>query len=66
MDDVSQRLSRSLWVGIGLLILVLGLAYLSSRVDAQRRLNRPLPVLGPVADFTLTNQNGTPVTLALG
>lgn len=57
--------SRSLvWVGIGLtltlVLLAFGLTALRRRTPAEK----PLPVYGQVADFRLTNQLGTPVSLA--
>ncbi|MGC3957300.1 MAG: SCO family protein [Verrucomicrobiota bacterium] len=51
---------RTLWIGIVLLALILGLAALVTTRQSQI----PLPVWGTVADFTLTNQLGQPVTLA--
>ena len=64
MDD-TPGLPRAVWVGLGLMFGLLALAFFGSVmqvVRVQSRLN--LPVLGPVADFTLTNQDGQPVTLA--
>jgi len=64
MDETSGRLSRTLWIGVGLLIIILAVAMALSRVEPKRGRAATLPVLGPVADFTLTNQNGQAVTLA--
>ena len=61
MADNSRQLPRTLWIGVGLL---LGLAWLLSLAESQRLHHRPLPVLGQIADFTLTNQNGQVTTLA--
>jgi protein SCO1/2 len=51
-----------LWVGLGLagslLVLALLLAVLKARTV------HPLPIYGPVASFTLTNQDNRPVTLS--
>jgi protein SCO1/2 len=44
-----------------LLLGCLGLAYLLSLAELKRQ--RPLPVLGRIADFTLTNQDGQVTTL---
>ena len=64
MDSAPEKMSRTLWVGVGLLIVILAVAWVLSRVSSQRpRLDTP-PVFGQVADFTLTNQNGGTVTLA--
>lgn len=62
MDQTNQRMSRTLWVGVGLLIVILAVAFVMSRVSPAR--GPAAPVLGQVADFTLTNQNGQMVTLA--
>ena len=65
MDQTPERISRTLWVGIGFLIVIFCVAYVLSRVESKRPATRPaLPVIGPVADFALTNQQGRVVTLA--
>ncbi len=64
MADNSRQLPRTLWIGFGLLIGMLGLAWLLSLAENQRLSHRPLPVLGQISDFTLTNQNGQATTLA--
>lgn len=63
MDDSSERLSRSLWIGIGLTIVLIAVTVVMGRVKPRPH-GPKLPVIGPVADFTLTNQLGKPVTLA--
>lgn len=64
MNSAPERISRTLWVGIGLLIVILAVSYALSLVSSQRsRLDAP-PVYGRVAEFTLTNQSGQAVTLA--
>ncbi|HEU0038044.1 MAG TPA: SCO family protein [Verrucomicrobiae bacterium] len=63
MDEIPQRLSRTLWVGVGLLIVILAVAAVLSRVEPKRGRAAAPPVLGQVADFTLTNQSGQAVTL---
>jgi len=64
MDEIPQRLSRTLWIGVGLLIVILAVAAVLSRVEPRRGRAAAPPVLGQVADFSLTNQNGQTVTLA--
>ena len=64
MADVPQQLPRTLWIGIVLLLVVLCLAYALSLMELNRAYQRALPVLGPVADFTLMNQDGRATTLA--
>ena len=56
--------SRFIWLGLGLatalFLLVVWLPFLAqTRPEA-----RPLPVYGQIADFSLTNQNGTATTRA--
>jgi len=58
----SSRLPQTFWVGAFLLFGLLGLAYLLSLAEFQKQ--RALPVLGRIADFTLTNQDGRLTTLA--
>ena len=64
MDVTSERLSRTLWIGVGLLIVILAVALALSGVEPKRGRAAAPPVLGQVADFMLTNQNGQTVTLA--
>jgi cytochrome oxidase Cu insertion factor (SCO1/SenC/PrrC family) len=62
------KLSRFLWTGVllllGTLLLWLLLAQLQRVAQHRDELAHPLPVIGQVAGFTLTNQNGQTVTLA--
>lgn len=62
MSEPFQQLPRTLWLGLVLLLGFLGLAYLLSLAEVKQQ--RKLPVIGAVADFTLTNQNGKVTTLA--
>jgi protein SCO1/2 len=64
MAESPQQLPRTLWVGIGLLLVVLCMAYALSLMELNRAHQRALPVLNPVADFTLMNQDGRATTLA--
>ena len=65
MENNSRALPRTFWVGVSLLFSLLGLAYLLSLVQFQRQ-HQPsrLRVIGPVSDFTLTNQDGRVTSLA--
>lgn len=62
MNPAPRQLSRLVWVGVALCaaLLLLTLAVAMLRTPGAR----PLPALGQVSDFTLTNQLGQPVTLA--
>ena len=65
MNESSQRPPRTIWVGFGFVSGLLGLALLISLLQINRsRHLLQLPVLGPVADITLTNQDGQLATLA--
>jgi len=64
MDEPSQKFSRTLWIGLGLLIVILLTSYVVSRLGRRHTsVSSPL-VLGEVADFGLTNQAGVTVSLA--
>lgn len=65
MADNSSQLPRSFWLGSTVVFGLIGLMYLFYFVQlAGRHHHKELPVLGAVADFTLTNQNEQAVTLA--
>jgi protein SCO1 len=65
MADTPPQLPRTLWIGILLLLVVLCLAYALSLLGLKRvHQQHDLPVLGQVAGFTLTNQDGAVTTLA--
>jgi len=60
MEPSTERLSRTVWIGVTLVILLLGGAVVLSRLQPRQP---PLPVLGQIADFFLTNQLGQATTL---
>src|SRR5208337_3609220 len=65
MTDTPPQLPRTLWIGLLLVLVVLCLAYALSLMELNGLHRRKLPpVLGPVADFALLNQDGREVTLA--
>jgi protein SCO1/2 len=64
MSEPSSKLPQTLWLGLGLLLGFLGLAYLLSLAEFKRQHRQSLPVIGAVAGFTLTNQDGKVTTLA--
>jgi protein SCO1 len=64
MAEIPQQLPRMLWLGISLLFGLLGLTYLLSLAEISRAVRAAPPVLGRIADFTLTNQDGQATTLA--
>src|ERR1035441_3547341 len=63
MTENSSRPPRTIWIGLTLLFGFIGLAFVLWFVDFNRSQHPPLPVIGPVADFTLTNQDGKISTL---
>jgi protein SCO1 len=65
MTDTPQQLPRTLWIGLLLVLVMLCLAYALSLMEFNRAHRQPaLPVLGPVADFALLDQDGRATTLA--
>jgi protein SCO1/2 len=65
MFEQPRPISRTLWVGFSLLVGMIGLAIILMAFGNSRSQNTSLPdVLGQVADFTLTNQDGSVTTLA--
>src|ERR1051325_8359557 len=64
MDQTTERLTRTIWIGVGLIIVILCVAYVLSQLKPRRTTHPKLPVISQVADFTLTNQAGQSVTLA--
>jgi protein SCO1 len=63
MNSPARKLPLSIVVGLLLLILTLALAALVAELKV-RLTHPPLPVLGQVGDFALTNQAGAAVSLA--
>jgi protein SCO1/2 len=59
-----KNFPRTIWLGMSLAFGLLGLGYLVSLTEMARDRKPALPVLGHIADFTLTNQDGQITTLA--
>jgi protein SCO1/2 len=59
-----RQFSQTIWLGLGLALGLLGLGYLVSLTELGRARKIPLPAIGQIADFTLTNQDGKITTLA--
>jgi len=65
MTEVSPRPPRTIWLGFLLFFALFALAFLLWSLQAARNFGQlPLRVIGPVADFTLTNQDGQATSLA--
>ena len=58
------RTERLVWIGLGLTTAFLLLASLLAVLKVRAGFGKPLPVIGQVADFALTNQNGRAISLA--
>jgi len=65
MTDIPARPPRAIWVGFILFFALLALAFCLWFFQAMRQAGQPqLGVLGPVVDFSLTNQDNRDVSLA--
>jgi protein SCO1/2 len=65
MTENAPRPPRTIWVGFLVFFALFALAFLLWLERAARNFGEvPLRMLGPVADFTLTNQDNQAVTLA--
>ncbi len=64
MDNSSPKSSRSVWIGLALVVATLGIIFALAKIESTAKHAQPLPVLGQVPDFTLTNQAEQAVTLA--
>jgi len=62
MSKEGRRIGWLAWGGLVLITGTLGLAFLLAQL--KTRMVKPLPILGTVADFHLTNQLGQAVSLA--
>ena len=65
MPEQPRPIPRTLWIGFSLLVGMIGLAIVLMAFGTSRSQTTPLPdVLGQVAGFTLTNEDGNVTTLA--
>jgi protein SCO1/2 len=64
MTETSLRPARTIWIGFTLLFGFIGLAFALWFLEFIRNYRPALPVIGPVADFSLMNQDGKISTLA--
>jgi cytochrome oxidase Cu insertion factor (SCO1/SenC/PrrC family) len=65
MTDIPARPPRTIWVGFILFFALLALAFCLWFLQAMRQAGQPqLRVLGPVVDFSLTNQDNQNFSLA--
>lgn len=59
MEQTPERPFRTLWIGVVLIVIILSIGFWQTSMKPA-----PLPVLGQVGDFSLTNQLGQAVSLA--
>jgi protein SCO1/2 len=62
MPDKSGPLPKSVWIGLTMVFGFIGMAAMLAFMEQPH--SQPIPVIGTVADFTLTNQAGAKTTLA--
>ena len=58
------RSAKSVWIGFALVLATISAIVLLARIESAGKRAVPLPVLGQIPDFTLTNQTGQVITLA--
>ena len=63
-DRQTRKLGWPVTVGLALIVLTVLAMVLLVALKFRPASGQPLPVYGQIADFTLTNQNGTAVSLA--
>jgi len=63
MNPQKPAMNPLIWVGVGLTVVLLLLAFFLSNLLIFTGRGKSLPVYGQVADFALTNQNGQVVSL---
>jgi protein SCO1/2 len=64
MAPITRKVQWLVWGGLLLVIATVGALFLVAQVRARQAHATPLPIIGTVSNFALTNQSGTPVTLA--
>lgn len=64
MNEPSRGLERLVWGGLALAIVGVVVAFLLAPPRPEPGPATPLPILGQVADFTLTNQSGRAVSFS--
>jgi protein SCO1/2 len=61
MNKPARKTEWLVWGGLVLIIATIGGAFAWTRLSTA---TKPLPVIGQISNFSLTNQNSTPVSLA--
>ena len=63
MEQTTERPFRTIWIGVALIILIVAGSVALQRLKPRTPEAAPLPVIGNIAPFSLTNQNGVVTTL---
>jgi protein SCO1 len=63
MDQTTERPFRTIWIGVALIILIVAGSVVLQRLKPHTPEAAPLPIIGSIAPFSLTNQNGVVTTL---
>ena len=63
MEQTTERPFRTIWIGVALIILIVAGSVVLQRLRPRTPEAAPLPVIGNIAPFSLTNQIGVVTTL---
>jgi protein SCO1/2 len=63
-ESQPRGIQWAIWGGLALVVLTVVLVVSLAGLTMRSPPGKSLPVIGPIADFTLTNQNGSAVSLA--
>lgn len=63
MDQQPERPFRTIWIGVALIVLIIAGSFSLQLLKPRRPDASPLPVIGNIAPFTLTNHLGAVTTL---
>ena len=63
MEQTTERPFRTIWIGVALIIFIIAGSVALQRLKPRTPEAAPLPVIGNIAPFSLTNQNGGVTTL---
>jgi len=64
MKHQAGKFTSLVWSGLAMIAVTLGLVYAIGKVKSSAIPGKPLPVYGPITDFSLTNQEGRVTCLA--
>jgi len=64
LNPTRRKTGWLVWAGLALLLATLLMAFLPAQLRLRQALGKPLPVIGQIAEFNLTNQNSQAVPQA--